>query len=115
MGVMITVETMGRSGLFRILGLYAVKLSGGSPSRLFVMLSVISAATSLFFSDAAAVLILSATALAISRELGYDPTPFVAASALMINLGGTGILIGSVIGLNAGFDFVEFAAYLLPC
>lgn len=118
-GVMITVETVGRSGLFRVLGLYAVKLAGGSPAWLFVALSVISAATSLFLSDAAAVLILSATALAISRELGYDPTPFVVASALMINLGGTGTLIGSVsnmiIGLNAGFDFVEFAAYLLPC
>ncbi len=118
-GVMIVVEVANRSGIFRILGLYAIRLVGGSPTKLFFIISILSAASSLFLSDSAAVLIVSAIALTISRYLEYNPVPYVVAAAIMINLGGTGTLIGSVsnmiIGLNAGFSFMEFSQYLLPC
>lgn len=117
-GIMITVETASRSGLFRVFGLYAIKLVRANPRLLLIVLGILSAAVSLFLSDAAAVLIVSATALAISKDLGYDPIPYVTTAAIMVNLGGTGVLIGSVsnmiIGLNAGFSFTEFSQYLLP-
>lgn len=117
-GTMITVETASRSGLFRLLGLYIIKVVRANPKLLLVVLGILSAAVSLFLSDAAAVLIISATALSISRDLGYDPIPYVTTAAIMVNLGGTGVLIGSVsnmvIGLNAGFSFTEFSQYLLP-
>ncbi|HDJ96978.1 MAG TPA: hypothetical protein ENG54_00755 [Thermofilum sp.] len=117
-GIMITVETASRSGLFRVFGLYAIKLVRANPKLLLIVLGILSAAVSLFLSDAAAVLIVSATALAISKDLGYDPIPYVTTAAIMVNLGGTGMLIGSVsnmiIGLNAGFSFTEFSQYLLP-
>ncbi len=117
-GIMITVETANRSGVFRVLGLYAIKLVRANPKLLLIVLGILSAAVSLFLSDAAAVLIVSATALAISKDLGYDPIPYVTTAAIMVNLGGTGVLIGSVsnmiIGLNAGFSFTEFSQYLLP-
>ena len=118
-GIMIVVETAERSGLFRILGLYTLRVMGGDPAKLFFALGILSAATSLFLSDSAAMLVISAVGITIARILQYDPIPFVISASIMVNLGGTGTLIGSVsnmiIGLSAGFSFNEFAAYLLPC
>jgi len=51
LGTMIVVEVAEKSGLFRFGALYAVKLSGGNPGRLFVSICVISAAVSMFLSD----------------------------------------------------------------
>jgi len=119
LGIMIVVEVASRSGIFRLISLYTTKLVGNSPRKLFITLCFLSAAASLFLSDIAAFLMVSATAVTISKFLGYDPRPFLISAALMINLGGTGVLIGSVsnmiIGLNAGMSFTEFAEYLLPC
>ncbi|MFB0522769.1 MAG: SLC13 family permease, partial [Candidatus Bathyarchaeia archaeon] len=49
-GTLIVVEVAEKSGLFRFGALYAVKLSGGNPGRLFVSICVISAAVSMFLS-----------------------------------------------------------------
>jgi Na+/H+ antiporter NhaD/arsenite permease-like protein len=116
LGVMIVVEVARRSGLFRFGALYAVKLSKGNPGRLFVFICVISAAVSLFLSDPMAMLLIAAAMATITKLLRYDPVPYFISAMMMINLGGTSTLIGSVanmiIGVEAGISFSDFISYL---
>jgi Na+/H+ antiporter NhaD/arsenite permease-like protein len=119
LGVMIVVEVAERSGLFRFGALYAVKISGGNPKILFVSICVISAAVSVFLSDPTAMLLIAAAMATITKLLRYDPVPYFISAMIMINLGGTSTLIGSVsnmvIGLQASFSFTDFIGYLAVC
>lgn len=119
LGVMIVVEVAERSGLFRFGALYAVKISGGSPGLLFVSICVIAAAVSVFLSDPTAMLLIAAAMATITKLLRYDPVPYFISAIIMINLGGTSTLIGSVsnmiIGLQAGLSFTAFIDYLALC
>jgi len=119
LGVMIVVEVAERSGLFRFGALYAVKISGGNPSLLFVSLCLTSATVSVFLSDPTAMLLIAAALATITKLLRYDPVPYFISAMIMINLGGTSTLIGSVsnmiIGLEAGISFTNFIGYLAIC
>ncbi|PVX25888.1 MAG: hypothetical protein CW691_03165, partial [Candidatus Bathyarchaeum sp.] len=119
LGVMIVVEVAERSGLFRFGALYAVKLSNGNPNLLFVSICVIAAAVSVFLSDPTAMLLIAAAMATITKLLRYDPVPYFISAMIMINLGGTSTLIGSVsnmvIGLEAGIGFTAFIGYLAIC
>jgi len=118
-GTMVVVEVAERSGLFRVAALYAIKFSGGNPGALFVSLCIASALVSMFLTDHTAMLLMAAAAATISKLLKYDPIPFFLSSTVMINLGGTSTLIGSVsnmiIGMESGIGFSEFLLYLAPC
>ncbi|MFQ5999865.1 MAG: SLC13 family permease [Candidatus Bathyarchaeia archaeon] len=118
-GTMIVVEVAERSGLFRFGALYAVRLSKGSPLRLFVSMCLVSAAVSLFLSDSTAVLLMAAATATITKLLNYDPVPYLLSATIMINLGGTSTLIGSasnmIIGVGAEISFTEFISYLALC
>jgi len=119
MGVMIVVEVAERSGLFRFGALYAVKISGGSPNLLFISVCVTAALVSVFLSDPTAMLLIAAAIATITKLLRYDPVPYFISAIIMINLGGTSTLIGSVsnmiIGVDAGIGFTEFIGYLGIC
>ncbi|MEJ2126162.1 MAG: SLC13 family permease [Candidatus Bathyarchaeota archaeon] len=119
MGVMIVVEVAERSGLFRFGALYAVKISGGNPNLLFVSVCVTAALVSVFLSDPTAMLLIAAAIATITKLLRYDPVPYFISAIIMINLGGTSTLIGSVsnmiIGVDAGIGFTEFIGYLGIC
>ncbi len=119
LGVMIVVEVARRSGLFRFGALYAVKISKGNPGRLFVSICVVSAVVSMFLSDPTAMLLIAAATVTITKLLDYDPVPYFISATIMINLGGTSTLIGSVsnmiIGIEAGMSFADFINYLALC
>jgi len=118
-GVMIVVEVAERSGLFRFGALYAVKVSRGNPSILFVSICLTSALVSMFLSDPTAMLLIAAAMATITKLLRYDPVPYFISAMIMINLGGTSTLIGSVsnmiIGSKAGISFTAFIGYLGLC
>lgn len=118
-GTLIVVEVAERSGLFRFGALYAVKLSGGNPGRLFVAICVISAVVSMFLSDPTAMLLIAAATVTVTKFLNYDPVPYFISGAIMVNLGGTSTLIGStsnmIIGVKAGITFTDFVGYLALC
>jgi Na+/H+ antiporter NhaD/arsenite permease-like protein len=118
-GTMIVVEVAKRGGLFNVLALYAIKFSKGNPGRLFVAVCVVAALVSMFLSDPTAMLLVAAATVTITKLLHYDPTPYFLSAAVMINLGGTSTLIGSVsnmiIGIDAGLTFADFLSYLGVC
>jgi len=119
LGVSIVVEVAERSGLFHVLALYAIKLTGGSPHRLFFSMCFTAAAVSLFLSDTTAILLIAAATGTIARIMKYNPKPYFVSAAIMINLGGSSTLIGSVgnmiIGFSSGLSFTDFIQYLTPC
>jgi len=118
-GTMIVVEVAKRSGLFNVFALYAIKFSGGHPGRLFVAICIVAALVSMFLSDPTAMLLVAAATVTITKLLNYEPTPYFLSAAIMINLGGTSTLIGSVsnmiIGIDAGLSFSDFLSYLGLC
>jgi len=118
-GTMIVVEVAKRGGLFNVFALYAIKFSGGNPGRLFVAICVVAALVSMFLSDPTAMLLVAAATVTITKFLNYDPTPYFLSAAIMINLGGTSTLIGSVsnmiIGIEAGISFMDFLSFLGVC
>jgi Na+/H+ antiporter NhaD/arsenite permease-like protein len=118
-GTMIVVEVAKRGGLFNVFALYAIKFSGGHPGRLFVAVCVVAALVSMFLSDPTAMLLVAAATVTIAKLLHYDPTPYFLSAAIMINLGGTSTLIGSVsnmiIGIEAGLTFADFLSFLGVC
>jgi Na+/H+ antiporter NhaD/arsenite permease-like protein len=117
-GVMIVVAVAEKSGVFRFAALYAIKISGGKPKRLFITMNVTAALVSMFLGDPTAMLLIAAAITTITKRLGYDPIPYFISAAIMVNLGGTSTLIGSIsnmiIGVEAGFSFKEFLSYLAP-
>jgi len=118
-GTMIVVEVAKRGGLFNVLALYAIKFSRGHPGRLFIAICVVAALVSMFLSDPMAMLLVAAATVTITKLLNYDPTPYFLSAAIMINLGGTSTLIGSVsnmiIGIEAGISFMDFISFLGVC
>jgi Na+/H+ antiporter NhaD/arsenite permease-like protein len=118
-GTMVVVEVAKRGGLFNVFALYAIKFSGGHPGRLFVAICVVAALVSMFLSDPTAMLLVAAATVTITKLLNYNPTPYFLSAAIMINLGGTSTLIGSVsnmiIGIEAGLTFMEFLLFLGVC
>jgi Na+/H+ antiporter NhaD/arsenite permease-like protein len=118
-GTMIVVEVAKRGGLFNVFALYAIKFSRGNPGRLFVAVCVVAALVSMFLSDPTAMLLVAAATITITKLLNYDPTPYFLSAAIMINLGGTSTLIGSVsnmiIGIDAGISFADFLSFLGLC
>lgn len=119
MGTMIVVEVAKRGGLFNVLALYAIRISKGNPGRLFVAICIVAAVVSMFLSDPTAMLLVAAATVTITKLLNYDPAPYFLSAAIMINLGGTSTLIGSVsnmiIGIGAEITFVDFLSFLGLC
>jgi Na+/H+ antiporter NhaD/arsenite permease-like protein len=115
-GTMIVVEVAKRGGLFNVFALYAIKFSGGNPGRLFVAICVVAALVSMFLSDPTAMLLVAAATVTITKLLNYNPTPYFLSAAVMINLGGTSTLIGSVsnmiIGIQSSLTFMDFLIFL---
>jgi Na+/H+ antiporter NhaD/arsenite permease-like protein len=118
-GTMIVVEVAKRGGVFNVFALYAIKVAGGHPGRLFVAICVVAALVSMFLSDPTAMLLVAAATVTITKLLNYNPTPYFLSAAIMINLGGTSTLIGSVsnmiIGIQAGLTFMDFLVFLGVC
>ena len=118
-GTMIVLEVAHRGGIFHLLALYTIKISRGDQRLLFPLICMISAAISMFLSDSTALLLIAAAATTISKIMNYDPTPYFISAAIMVNLGGTSTLIGSVsnmvIGVTSGLSFMDFVNYLTPC
>jgi len=118
-GTMIVMEVAYRSGLFRLIALYTIRVAGGDSRTLFVIMCITSAVVSMFLSDSTALLLIAAAATTISKIMDYDPIPYFVSASIMVNLGGTSTLIGSVsnmiIGLSAGLSFSDFVTYLTPC
>ena len=117
-GMMILAGILRRTGFFQWLAIRSVRIAGGEPYRLLIVLSIVSALISAFLDNVTTVVLLAPVTLYIAGVLRVSPVPFLISEILASNIGGTATLIGDppniLIGSAAGLGFVEFLLNLGP-
>lgn len=117
-GMMSIAAVLRSTGLFQWVAVQAVKLGGGRPFRILLMLSLITAFTSAFLDNVTIVVLVVPVTLFVAASLHISPMPFLIAEILACNIGGTATLIGDppniLIASAADIDFVTFLAHMAP-
>ncbi|MCX7828370.1 MAG: ArsB/NhaD family transporter [Thermanaerothrix sp.] len=114
MGMMILVGVVKKTGLIELAAVKAIAMSSGSPLRLIVLLSVLTAVVSAFLDNVTTVLITGPIVMAVCDVLDLNPMPFALSMIFSSNIGGTATLIGDppniLIGSAAKLSFNDFIA-----
>ncbi|WIY00372.1 ArsB/NhaD family transporter [Amycolatopsis mongoliensis] len=118
LGMMIIVGILRRTGVFEYVAIWAAKRAKGSPLRVMILLSLITAVASAFLDNVTTVLLIAPVTLLVCDRLDIKPAPFLIAEVFASNLGGTATLIGDppniIIGSRAGLAFNDFLVNLAP-
>lgn len=117
-GMMVLVSISRRSGMFEYLAIWSAKKGRAQPWAMLAMLSVTTAVLSAFLDNVTTVLLIAPVTLAVTRQLGAPPYPFLFAEIFASNIGGTATLIGDppniIIGSAARLSFDDFVVHLAP-
>jgi Na+/H+ antiporter NhaD/arsenite permease-like protein len=118
MGMMIIVNTARKSGLFEYIAIRTAKLAKGSPIRVLILFSLVTALVSAFLDNVTTVLLLTPMLLYIAKLMKLNPVPFLISEIFASNVGGTATLIGDppniMIASAAGLTFNEFLMNMGP-
>jgi Na+/H+ antiporter NhaD/arsenite permease-like protein len=118
LGMMVMVAVLRRSGVFSLLSVRIAESTGGSPLRILLLFSVVTAVLSAFLDNVTTVLIIVPIVVELALGLGQDPRLYVISQAIVSNLGGTATLIGDppniIIGSQVGLTFNQFVVALGP-
>ncbi|MFN8060283.1 MAG: ArsB/NhaD family transporter [Vicinamibacterales bacterium] len=117
-GMMVLVATARRSGLFQCIALYAARAARAKPWALLALLSVTTALLSALLDNVTTVLLVVPVTIAVTRQLGVEPYPFLFGEVFASNIGGAATLIGDppniLIGSAVGLSFNDFILHLTP-
>jgi Na+/H+ antiporter NhaD/arsenite permease-like protein len=117
-GMMTMAAVLRRTGFFQWLAIRSVKVAGGEPFRLLIVLSLVCAVLSAFLDNVTTVVLIAPVTLYIATVLRVSPIPFLISEILASNIGGSSTLIGDppniLIGSAAGLGFPEFLANMGP-
>jgi len=117
-GMMVLAAILRRTGFFQWLAIRSVKIAGGDPFRLLIVLSLVCAVLSAFLDNVTTVVLIAPVTLYIATVLRVSPVPFLISEILASNIGGTATLIGDppniLIGSAADLGFGEFLANMAP-
>ncbi|WP_461863400.1 ArsB/NhaD family transporter [Thermococcus sp.] len=117
-GMMIIVNTARKSGLFEYIAIKTAKMARGSPIKILLLFSFVTALVSSFLDNVTTVLLLTPMLLYVTRLMELDPVPFLLAEIFASNIGGTATLIGDppniMIGSAAGLTFNDFLMNMAP-
>jgi len=117
-GMMIIVNTARESGLFEYIAIKTAKFAKGSPMKVLILFSVVTALISSVLDNVTTVLLLTPMLLYITKLMDVNPVPFLLAEVFSSNIGGTATLIGDppniMIGSAAGLSFNEFLFNMGP-
>ncbi|NPB05599.1 MAG: ArsB/NhaD family transporter [Aquificae bacterium] len=117
-GMMVIVSVLIESGFFSILSNMALRFTGGDPLKILLVFTFLTAFMSAFLDNVTTVLFMVPILLQMLVKLRINPIPFVIATVLASNIGGTATLIGDppniIIGSLGGFTFNDFIVNLAP-
>ncbi len=117
-GMMIMAGILRRTGFFQWVAIKSVKVAGGEPYRLLLVLSVVSAFLSAFLDNVTTVVLIAPVTLYIASVLRVSPLPFLISEILASNIGGSATLIGDppniLIGSAADLGFDDFLINMGP-
>jgi Na+/H+ antiporter NhaD/arsenite permease-like protein len=116
LGMMTIVAILRKSGFFAIISVKIAELTKGSPLKILVLFSVVTAVLSAFLDNVTTVLIIIPIIIELTSGMGLDPKIYVISQAVISNIGGTSTLIGDppniIIGSKVGLTFNQFMANL---
>jgi Na+/H+ antiporter NhaD/arsenite permease-like protein len=116
LGMMSIVAILSKSGFFTIISVKIAELTKGSPLKILVLFSVVTAVLSAFLDNVTTVLIIIPIIIELTAGMGLDPKIYVISQAVISNIGGTATLIGDppniIIGSKVGLTFNQFMANL---
>nr|WP_147872344.1 ArsB/NhaD family transporter [Stieleria maiorica] len=117
-GTGILVDVVGKSGLFHFLSMWIVRFTGGSASKLFMTLCIVTFLFVAVLTIVPAMLILSSLVLVICRSLNYKPMPLLLSVAICANSGAIATFASGLpnimIGTAAEIPYVQFLQVSLP-
>ncbi|WP_373284267.1 ArsB/NhaD family transporter [Priestia taiwanensis] len=118
-GMMIIVYITSQSGVFQYIAIKSAKRAKGSPIKILLSLSLLTALGSAFLDNVTTVLLIVPVTLSITRMLQVNPVPYLISEILFSNIGGTATLIGDppniMIGsANKHLTFNDFLFTLAP-
>jgi Na+/H+ antiporter NhaD/arsenite permease-like protein len=118
MGMMIIINTARTSGLFEYIAIRTAKVAKGSPIKVLILFSLVTAVASAFLDNVTTVLLLTPMLLTIARLMKLNPLPYLIAEIFASNVGGAATLIGDppniMIASAAGLTFNEFLMVMAP-
>lgn len=116
LGMMTIVAILRRTGVFTMLSVRIAALTKGSPLKILIFFSVVTATFSAFLDNVTTVLIIIPIVIELTRGMGLDPKLYVISQAVISNIGGTATLIGDppniIIGSKVGLTFNAFFLHL---
>ncbi len=117
-GMMMLAGILRGTGFFQWIAIRSVKVAGGDPFRLLIVLCLITAVLSSALDNVTTVVLIAPVTLYIAAALKVSPIPFLVSEILASNIGGAATLIGDppniLIGSAAGLDFASFLVNLAP-
>ncbi|WP_329408194.1 ArsB/NhaD family transporter [Nocardia vinacea] len=117
-GMMVIVGVLRQTGVFEYTAIWAAKRAKGSPVRVMILLTLITAVASAFLDNVTTVLLVAPVTLLVCDRLGIRPAPFLIAEVLASNIGGAATLIGDppniIIGSRSGLSFNDFLVHMAP-
>lgn len=117
-GTSVLVEIAGRSGLFHFLAIKIVKQTQGDPGRLFLLLCTATVLFVTLLTIAPGTLIMVSLAMVVTKELGFNPKPYILAIAICANSGALMTFASGICTLMLGtagrLPYVQFFAVTTP-
>lgn len=116
LGMMSIVIILRKSGIFTLLSVKIAEMTKGSPLKILILFSIITAVLSALLDNVTTVLIIIPIIVELTSGMGLDPKLFVISQAVISNIGGTATLIGDppniIIGSKVGLTFNQFVGNL---
>ncbi len=117
LGMMSIVAVLRKSGFFSMLSVKIAQLTKGSPLKILILFSFVTAVMSAFLDNVTTVLIIIPIIIELTRGMGLDSKLYVISQAVISNIGGTATLIGDppniIIGSKVGLTFNQFIGNLI--
>jgi Na+/H+ antiporter NhaD/arsenite permease-like protein len=111
-GIWIIAGYFGKSGVPSWLSIQALKLSGGRPGFLVIILTFLAGFISMFVDNVVTILMMAPVALPLARALKLQPVPVILMIGFGANFMGTALLIGDLppqmLHSVAGAEFFDF-------
>jgi Na+/H+ antiporter NhaD/arsenite permease-like protein len=111
-GIWIIAGYFGRTGVPSWLSVQSLKLSGGRPGLLVMVLSMLTGLLSMFIDNVVCILMMAPVALPLARAVGIPATPLVLMIGFSANFMGTALLLGDLppqmLHSVAGAEFFDF-------
>jgi Na+/H+ antiporter NhaD/arsenite permease-like protein len=110
--VWIIASYFGKTGVPSWLSVQALRLSGGRPGVLVIILSVLAGVISMFVDNVVVILMMAPVALPLARALKLPVTPLVLMIGFAANFMGSAMLLGDLppqmLHSVAGAEFMDF-------